>query len=156
MNLRIHHFYDIIRDFGRGKIIEPHPYGHSYHKAAEKIRENSNLKIKIVVENDSICAGCSHLKEGHCDDKITHRQDCTSKEEFNNQIDKRIMKVCSIEESSIFTPIQLCEKAKKYLEGIEQVYDGNDSEHTLIRKQNVIKGIKYYSKLHNFYLDFLE
>jgi hypothetical protein len=156
MNLRIHHFYDIIRDFGIGKKIESHPYEHSYHKIADKIRADPDLRIKIVVGNDAICEGCQHSKENQCDDTIAHRKDFTSKEEFNNQIDKRIMNACSIEKGDIFTPIQLCEKAKKYLEQIEHIYEGNDPEHTQIRKQNVIKGLKYYSESHNFDLDFLD
>ena len=155
MNLRIHHFYDIIRDFGIGKKIEAHSYGHSYHKIAEQIRADPNLKIKIVLENDSVCQGCKHSKDNHCTDKITHRQDLISKEDFNNRIDKRIMKICSIQEGDILTPIQLCQKAKRYIENIENIYQGNDPEHTQIRKQNVINGLKYYSKLHKFYLGFL-
>jgi len=145
-----------MRSFGTGKKIEPHSYGHSYHKIAEKIRADPNLKIKIVVENDAVCEGCNHTKDNHCNDTITHRQDFTSKEEFNNYIDKRIMKLCSIEEGDIFTPIQICEKAKKYLEEIGHIYDGNDPEHTKIRKRHMIKGLKYYSELHKFYLGFLD
>lgn len=153
IRLRIHHFYDIVRNFGIGKKIEPHPYGHSFHKIAQLIRSDPNLKIKIVVNCDSVCEGCSHYKGGHCDDVITHRRDFTLKEEFNNHIDERIMTKCQIKESDILMPIQLCQKAKCYLDNIEFIYLGNDEWHTRERKNNTVKGLKYYSQLHGFDLD---
>ena len=155
MELRIHHFYDIIRDFGSGKDIKPHPYGHSYYKVAELIRKNPNLQIKIVVGADAVCEGCKFLKDGKCLDKITHRKDFTSKEDFNNYLDKRIIKVSSFNEGDVLTPVELCKKAKSYLEKIEWVYEGNDPEHTEKRKENFINGLKDYSELHGFDLHFL-
>lgn len=147
MNLRVHHFYDIIRDFGSGKEIKAHPYGHSYHKVAEKIRKNPHLKIKIVVGVDDVCVGCKFLQNGKCVDKITHREDFISKEEFNNYLDKRILQVCLVNEGDILTPIELCEKAKLYLERIEWIYAGNDPEHTKMRRENVVKGLDVFSNV---------
>jgi len=144
MNLRIHHFFDIIRDFGSGKEIKSHPYGHSYHQVAEMIRKNPHLEIKIVVSADDVCVGCKFLQDEKCKDTITHRNDFTSKEEFNNYLDKRIMQVCSINEGDILTPIELCEKAKLYLEKIEWIYARNNPEHTKVRKENVIKWLSSY------------
>ncbi|MFC1726970.1 DUF1284 domain-containing protein [Patescibacteria group bacterium] len=153
VRLRVHHFYDVIRDFGVGKKIEPHPDGHSFHRIAQLIRSNPKLKIKIVVDYDSICDGCSHLKGGHCDDVVNHRKDFKLKEEFNNYVDRRIMDRCQIKEGEILTPFQLCQKAKCYLDNIGLVYLGNDEWHTKGRKKNVNKGLKYYSQLHGFSFD---
>jgi hypothetical protein len=150
IKLRVHHFYDIIRDFGSGKKIEPHPYGHSLHKIARLILSKPNLGIKIVVSCDSICVGCSHYKTGHCDDTVTQRKDFTLKEEFNDYIDRRIMDKCQIKEGSVLTPIQLCRKAKDYLDNINYIYLGNEDWHTKERKENVIKGVEHYLRLHNF------
>ena len=88
IDLRIHHFFDIIRAFEKESIITPHPHQHSFHKIANLIRANSNLKIKI--------------------------------------------------------------KAKLYLANIDFIYFGNDLWHIEQRKKDVIKGLKYYSKLHSF------
>ena len=153
IKLRVHHFYDIIRDFGSGKKIEPHLYGHSLHKIAELIRSKPSLKIKIIVDCDSICDGCSYYKDDHCDDVVTHREDFILKEEFNNYIDKRIMGKCQIKEGDVFTPIQLCQKAKCYLDNVDYIYLGNDEWHTKERKKKVIKGLNYYSRLHGFSLN---
>ena len=150
MDLKIHHFYDIIRDFGRGKEILPHPYGHSYHQIARMIRDNPGIQIRLVIGPDDICEGCEMLQEGRCIDSISHRRDFLSKEDFNDHIDRKIMKVLSLGEGDTLTPQELCLFAKSYLANIEWIYEGNDPEHTAERKKNVIAGFRYYSKLHGF------
>jgi hypothetical protein len=150
MQLRIHHFFDIIRDFGIGKEISPHPYGHSYHKIAKLIRDNPNIEIKIVLGTDDICNGCIHLANNHCNDTINHRSDFTSKEEFNNYIDKRILDKCAINIGDMLTPMQICKRISPYLENIFWIYEGNDEENTQTRKNNVINGLMYYKSRHLF------
>lgn len=149
MELRIHHFFDIIRDFGSGKEIKPHSHGHSYHLVAEMIRKDPYLKIKLVVRNDHVCKACSYLKDDHCVDTIAHRSDFISKEAFNNHLDRRIMEACLLEEGHSLTIAELCEKASLYLGNFEWIYYGNDQQHTEIRKKNVILGLKYYKEKHS-------
>lgn len=48
LELRIHHFFDTIRDLGAGKDLQPHPYGHSLHKVAALIRKDPQIKIRLV------------------------------------------------------------------------------------------------------------
>ncbi len=150
MNIRIHHFFDIIRDFGSGKKIVPHQSLHAYHKVAEQIRENPNIELKIVVQSDKVCMGCVYLEKSICDDTISHRKDFTLKEEFNNYLDKRIIDVCGFEYSEKYSPKLLYKLAYKYIENIEFIYEGNDAPHTFLRKKNVIRGLKYYSEKHGF------
>jgi len=153
MNIRIHHFFDIIRDFGNNKTIVPHKYLHAYHKVAKQIRENPNVELKIVIESDAVCTGCVHLDKLICDDTISHRKDFTLKEEFNNYLDRRIIDVCGIQLSEKYSPKMLYEIANKYIENIEFIYEGNDIKHTIQRKENVIKGLHYYSKKHGSEID---
>lgn len=148
MKLRIHHFFDIIRDFGSGKEILPHPHGHRYHILAEQIRNKAGLEFELVVGSDEICRGCTHLIEGVCDDIITHRNDFKGKEDFNNHLDKRIMEVCNLRISQKYTLKELYFKGSDYIKNIEFIYEGNDAEHTLERKINVIKGLEYYAVKH--------
>lgn len=159
INLRPHHFFDIIRAFGKESLalaegksvgIKPHPYRHSFHKIAELIRISPDLKIKIIVKCDSVCEGCIHYTNGRCDDGINYRKDFISKEKLNNHVDKRIIEKCLIKEGKALTPIQLCQKAGLYLNNIDFIYSGNDSWHIKRRKKDVIKGLNYYSKLHGF------
>ncbi|MBT3384347.1 MAG: DUF1284 domain-containing protein [Prolixibacteraceae bacterium] len=150
MKIRIHHFFDIIRDFGSNKNITPHPYLHSYHKVAQEIRENANTELTIVVESDEVCKNCIHLKNSNCDDTISHRNDFSGKEKFNNYLDKRIVEICGIKTSIKYSPKTLCDFANKYIKNIEYIYKGNDKKHTQFRKDNVLKGLKYYSQKHDF------
>jgi hypothetical protein len=150
MRLRIHHFFDIIRDFGSGKEIVPHQHGHAYHLVAVQIRNLPEMKFELILASDEVCNGCKHLVDGVCDDIITHRKDFYGKEDFNNYLDTRIMHVCGLDLSKIYSPKELCGIAWKYILNIEFIYEGNDLLHTLKRKENVIKGLKYYSEKHGF------
>jgi hypothetical protein len=150
MRIRIHHFFDIIRDIGSGKNFAPHPYQHSYHLVAQQIMQNPNLKIIIVSAADSVCQGCIHLKDNNCDDILTHRPDFTSKQDFNDYLDQRISLICKIQPLKWYTPKELCIKGKSYLEKIESIYVGNDADNTQIRKENVLKGVQIYAKMHGF------
>jgi hypothetical protein len=89
MKIRIHHFFDMIRDFGIGKEILPHPNLHSYHQVARIILENPGTELELVVGADAVCQNCIHLKNGVCTDSITHRSDFTEKEAFNNHLDRK-------------------------------------------------------------------
>lgn len=152
MKIKIHHFYDMIRDFGSNKKIVPHPHLHSYHTVAGLIRKNANIELELVVKADDVCATCTHLIHSKCDDIITHRNDFEGKEDFNNHLDQRIMMVCSFNTSEKYTPKTLCGVANNYIENIEYIYEGNDLKHTLERKKNVILGLKYYARKHGFSL----
>lgn len=144
MKLRIHHFYDIIRDYGKNQQITSHEYGHLYHKIADFIRHNHNEAIEIVLSHDDVCVGCKYFKDNHCLDTIDHRSDFQSKEDFNNHIDTRIMQVCEIKTGDTMTPIDLIEKLKSNLDKIEWIYEGNDKEHNALRKKYLIEGIRRY------------
>jgi len=119
MKIRIHHFFDIFRDFGSGKKIVPHPYLHAYHSVAELILNNPDITFELVTEADEVCKGCKHLINSVCDDGISHRKDFTKKEDFNTHLDKRIMEVCELDSSEKITPKMLCQVAYKYLRNIE-------------------------------------
>lgn len=139
--LRIHHFFDIIRDYGAGKVLEPHEYGHSYHTIGEEIYSNSLEDVRLIVRNDDICQGCRHLDSGICLDTIGHRADFSSKQEFNDYLDRRIMKAMGYRDGQDIRVRQIIEDADAYLDSIFEIYEGNDPEHTEMRKKNVALGI---------------
>lgn len=144
LELRIHHFIDIIRDFGAGVEIRPHPYGHSGHRVAESIRNDPGIRIRILMGTDDICAGCQHLSGRRCTDVITHRADFASKEAFNDHIDQRILGVCGIRTGEVHTVARLCRVIDEYLAHINWIYEGNDAAHTALRAQHVRKGLENY------------
>ena len=149
MKLRIHHFFDIVRDFGIGRKFDPHPYQHSYHEVALMIWQNPEIELELVTGFDAVCKNCIQLTENSCKDIITHRKDYTSKEAFNNYLDARIFDVCEINTSIRYSPGMLVKLANRYVQNIEYIYEGNDPEHTAKRKRNVIRGLETYSIKHN-------
>lgn len=148
MKIKIHHFFDIIRDFGIGKSIGPHPYRHSYHKVAQAILQNQETEVEIVVHSDDVCEGCIHLVGTSCNDIITHREDFALKEKFNRYLDARIIEICEIDVLKRYTVKSLLQFSDKYIENIEYIYEGNDARHTAKRKENVLKGLKVYASKH--------
>ena len=146
INLRIHHFFDIIRDYGEGRVPKKHEYGHSYDEIAEKIYSDRVGEVKLVIKSDDVCNNCIMLNKGHCTDLIGHRDDFKSKESFNDYLDKRIMNILGYHENQVVRVRELINEADKYLENIFYIYDGNDIEHTKLRRANVAKGLKKKNK----------
>ena len=81
------------------------------------------------------------LYDGKCIDIIDHRNDFTKKDEFNNYLDNRIIKVLEINNGDTFTFKEILQLTEEYLKNIEFIYEGNDILHTQERKKNVEKGI---------------
>ena len=141
INLRIHHFFDIVRDYGNGIKPAPHPFGHSYHKIAEAIFNNKVDKIRLVIQNDDVCLNCDKLIQDRCIDIIEHRADYDSKQMFNDDLDSRIMNVMGYRVGQVTNFIEILKRSGNYLDSIYEIYKGNDIAHTKLRKQNVSKGI---------------
>lgn len=142
LHIRIHHFFDILRDYGSKKELKPHIYGHSYHVIGKRIYSNEVSEMTLIIENDDICRSCTKLSEGHCIDVISHRADFTSKEKFNNFLDARIMKAMNLKKNQIISFKDLLSISQLYINSIESIYRGNNPEHTKTRKRNVETGIE--------------
>ena len=142
LELRIHHFFDILRDYGNNKELKPHHYGHSYHIIGKKIYKNMVKEFKIVNGSDFICKNCNKLIGDKCIDLIDHRIDFKNKEDFNNYLDERILKVMSLSNNQIVRIEEILEKSNLYVDNIFDIYLGNSKEHTELRKINVRSGIE--------------
>ena len=153
MKIRIHHFFDVIRDLRNGnKILADTNYRHSYHSIASTLIDSPDIKMKIVVGIDSVCDGCIHNMEGKCDDPLTIKKGFTMKHDYNNWLDKRILEKFNLSEGKIVTPVKLCKSAHKYIDNIYQIYELDPKEEIDARKKEFIEGLKYYSNHNNFKL----
>jgi len=139
--VRIHHFFDIIRDYGSKTALNKHDYGHSYHIVGGEIFQNKLKSIQLIIENDDICINCEKLIDGLCIDKIDHRSDYLLKQDFNNHIDSQIMNYMNYFDGQIIEIRDILQDAEKYLSNIFQIYEGNDLDHTANRKKNVSNGV---------------
>jgi len=148
--LRIHHFFDMIRDYGNDTVLEAHPFGHSYHIVGNDIFNNKIVRIKLTTENDDVCRNCVHLKGGKCRDVISHRSDFKNKEDFNTHIDNRIMKLMGYRDGQVLSVSDILSHADCYIANIFEIYDGNDTGHTELRKRSVEKGVQKKSENQSF------
>jgi len=156
MTMRIHHFFDIIRDLRTGeKMVADTNYKHSYHSVANTLMDSSDIKMKIIVGLDSVCDGCIHNKEGKCDDPLTIKKGFTMKHDYNNYLDKRILEKLNWSEGDIVTPKKICKSAGKYINSIYQIYEIDPKEEIDARKKEFIEGLRYYSSHNNFKLKYL-
>jgi len=156
MTIRIHHFFDIIRDFSTGeKIIPDTNYKHSYHSLANTIMDSPYIKMKIVVGVDSVCDGCIHNMNGKCDDPLTIKRGFTMKHDYNNWLDQRILAAYGLKEGRIVTPYKICRSAYKYLDNIYIIYELDSQEDIDARKKEFIEGLKFYIAHNNFKLNYL-
>lgn len=156
LTIRIHHFFDIIRDLRTGSKMEANnSYKHSYHLVANTLRDSPDMKMKIVVDLDSVCDGCIHNKEGKCDDPLTIKEGFTMKNDYNNYLDRRILEKLTLSEGDVVTPREICKTANIYIDNICQIYEIDPKEEIDARKKEFIEGLESYSNHNNFTLDFI-
>jgi hypothetical protein len=154
--MRIHHFFDIIRDLRSGNRIEANTlYNHSYHSVANSLRDAPGISMKIVIGLDSICTGCIHYKISSCDDPLTIKEGFTMKNDYNNYLDKRILQKLNLSEGDIITPLDICKSAYLYIDNIYDIYEIDPAEEIDARKMEFIEGLEFYSDHNNFSLDYL-
>jgi len=98
IRLRPHHLIDIFKHSGNGRdLTKPHPYGHAQHLVAEKILNNPDIEIEFVCENDDICKPCKHRgADNLCADVLSLLSPPVSKQQYNDELDKRVFKLLEI------------------------------------------------------------
>ena len=130
MKLRPHHILDIISAYGKGTDYHPHPYGHSLHIVAPKLLSDLELKIKLVLGSDDICAGCEHLlHDGKCSDVLAQLTPSPSKQAYNDVLDSRIFDDLSLEPDTEITTREYLETVNNKLPGIEKICTHPKEDH---------------------------
>jgi hypothetical protein len=154
--IRIHHFFDIIRDLRSGnKILPDINYRHSYHSVANILRDSPGTRMKIVMGVDAVCDGCVHNVNGKCDDPLTIKRGFTMKHDYNNWLDQRILAVYGLKEGMVVTPGKICVSAKEYLDNIYKIYELDPGGDIDTRKKEFIEGLKFYSANNGIKLKYL-
>lgn len=147
ITIRIHHFFDIIRDFGISPDIPANTgYQHSYHTVACLIRENPGVRMKIVLGTDSVCQGCIRNIKGWCDDPLTRKKGFTMKNDYNDYLDVKILETCHLSIGQIVTPREICQASDRYIREIGSIYQIDSEEYIRNRRDNFIAGLQYYTE----------
>ena len=121
MRLRPHHLLDIVAQYGAGVPFEPSPYGHAVHTVAENVLADPDVTIEFVVGADDICAPCKHLIEGRCDDVLSQLDPPIAKQDYNDDLDRRVLAHLGVAEGSVLLFHEFLEVVREHLAGIEQV-----------------------------------
>ena len=122
MDLRPHHILDIVTGFGQGKKYKSHPYGHSQHIVAKKLLSNLDLKIRLVLNADDICKGCTHLlTDGKCKDVLAQLKPSPTKQAYNDVLDCRLFDYLSLDINGVLTTRKYLEIVNEKVPGIEKI-----------------------------------
>lgn len=122
MRLRPHHTIDIVSSYGRGAEFKPSPYGHAVHTVAGVILSDLDTQVELIVGADEICQPCKHLKpDGLCDDVLSQTDLPRSKQEYNDDLDRRLFAHFGIEPGTVMTVRQFLETVNEHVPGIEAI-----------------------------------
>jgi len=135
MRLRPHHLLDIITQHGADVPFVPHPYGHAVHTVAEAVLADPDVTIEFVVGADDICAPCKHLIAGRCDDVLSQLDPPLSKQDYNDDLDRRVLRHLGMDEGEELTSRKFVAIVREHLPGIAEVcaHPNEDSAERLAR-----------------------
>ncbi len=92
------------------------------HLVAKAVLADVNRKVQFVVGADDICKPCKHLQaNGLCDDVVDSVSPPISKQKYNDQLDRRLLKVLDFDEGSVMTVRQYLQIVGRKLPGLEKV-----------------------------------
>jgi hypothetical protein len=123
ITIKPHHFLDIIKLYGKGieKFVPDKKFNHDFYLAANEIIANHEIEVKITLGEDDICTPCIYLgKDKKCTDFISHIEGIKLKNQWNEIIDRRIIKLTKINKDSTFSAREFCEIL---FSGREHIYD---------------------------------
>ena len=122
MQLRPHHTLDIISSYGQGAEFKPHPYGHAVHTVAEAILSDLDMQVELIVGADEICQPCKHLRpNGRCDDVLSQLDPSISKQEYNDNLDRRLFAHFGLDPGAAMSVRQFLESVNGHVPGIEEI-----------------------------------
>jgi hypothetical protein len=121
MKLRPHHLLDIITQYGQGRPFEPSDYGHAVHTVARLVLADQTQQAEMVVGADDICAPCRNLLEGCCTDVVSSLDPPVSKQDYNDDLDRRVLGHLGLEAGQVLTIRAFADRTLDRLQDLEQV-----------------------------------
>ena len=122
MQLRPHHIIDIITGHGKNIQYEPHPYGHSQYLVAPRLLSDLDLKIRLVIGADDICAGCTHLMDDRlCKDVLAQLKPAPSKQAYNDLLDSSLFDYFNLDPNCIISTREFLILVNDKIPGIEKI-----------------------------------
>ena len=83
---------------------------------------NLELEIEFVVGADEICQPCTHLlDDGQCDDVLSQLDPPISKQEYNDDLDRRLLDYLGLTRGATMTVREYLETVARHLPGVERI-----------------------------------
>ncbi len=149
IEIKPHHFVDIITSFGDGKrAFQPHPYGHAVHTISQRILDNHDILLEIELGADDICKPCIHNVSGSCDDTIDTSFRPTapsSKRDWNLLIDRRWCERIKVKQGDKLSARELAKQIQDYMEDITDIYREIPADRTTERARKLLRGLQFFA-----------
>jgi len=140
MKVRPHHLLDIITSHGAGHEFKPAAYGHAVHTCAEIVLNDLDTPLEFVVGADFICAPCIHLVEGRCDDVLSQLDPPISKQDYNDDLDRRVLAHFELQEGDRMTFGDYLQVIRRHFEGLPDICT-HPGEEVATRARNLDAGL---------------
>lgn len=121
MRVRPHHLLDIITSHGAGHEFKPAAYGHAVHTCAEIVLNDLDTPLEFVVGADFICEPCIRLVEGRCDDVLSQLDPPISKQDYNDDLDRRVLAHFELQEGDRMTFGEYLHVIREHFEGLPEL-----------------------------------
>ncbi len=147
MRARPHHLIDIVTQIGGGAAFTPHAYGHAVHLVAAEVMADPDLTVTFVVGADDICEPCIHLVEGlegaHCDDVLRQFDPPISKQDYNDDLDRRLLEFLGLCEGQALTFRDYLVLIRERFSGIEEICT-HPGEDLTSRRNKLNRGLETF------------
>lgn len=143
MRARPHHLIDIVAGIGGGAQFRPHAYGHAVHIVAETVIADPGVQVTFVVGADDICEPCVHLVDGRCDDVLSRLDPPISKQDYNDDLDRRLLEFLGISEGQTMPFREYLAIIREKFEGIEEIC-AHPGEEPSGRRERLDRGLSEF------------
>jgi hypothetical protein len=150
INIKPHHFIDILGDVGRGHTDwQPVPaYGHALHRVARSLMENRDARIRIEVGIDDICEPCVHHVGETCNDARGHPfpGQPSEKAKWNLMLDRGWCSLLGLRQGHELTAREFCGIVGRAvsLDALGRIYPGQPEELTQRRHKDLLAGLDIF------------
>jgi hypothetical protein len=151
LKLKPHHLLDIFKLYGKGltRFIPDSNYGHDFYRVGNLVLENPQVLVRFTLGADDACSPCKYLVRGKCVDEVKDNPvRFKSKEKWNREVDKRLLKLFGISKGEEISALAFCHLALEKLtsEEIIKVWQERPPAETKKRNKFLRKGLERYSK----------
>lgn len=148
MNMKPHHFIDIIKLHGAGytTFTPDEKTGHSFYKVGNEILLSPETELNFTLDCDDICATCKFKSGTVCIDGVSGLGNYTSKDKYNKMIDEKIISYLNLDLTRTYTAKEYCEILYEHKDVIFHTWTLEPTKITRKRYELFSKGCEQYLK----------